>query len=271
LTIEHISQFLAECREATAEDALRVWLFPLSLSRSPFTWFKSLGHFIQRVSAHESLYQESRGSQYQKKVACVGSLESDSKEDNEIGLAKWTRNKNPVSCPWVKANTEKYSFDVNKADQIFDFLLREKQIQLSLNHNVSSADELKNKKYCKWHNLNSHSTNECKVFNQQIQSAIEQGRIQLEESKKPMKIDQHPFPAANVNMVELGGGKTKVLMSERARESGLVDPKVQVLADETKNNDHRARQDDQHKAGWTSGDTRHPRVTSQMLLDKYKH
>jgi hypothetical protein len=37
--------------------------------------------------------------------------------------------------------------------------------------------------------------------------AIEQGRIQLEESKKPMKIDQHPFPEANVNMVEVAGGE----------------------------------------------------------------
>jgi hypothetical protein len=47
---------------------------------------------------------------------------------------------------------EKYNFDINKADQIFTFLLREKQIQLSPNHNIMSADELKNKKYYKWHN-----------------------------------------------------------------------------------------------------------------------
>jgi hypothetical protein len=132
---------------------------------------------------------------------------------------------------------EKYSFDINKADQIFDFLLKEKQIQLFSNHNIPLADELKNKKYCKWHNSNSHRTNECKVFGQQIQSAIEQGRIQLEENKKPMKIDQHQFPTTNVNMVELAG-KTKVLTSERARKSGSVDPRVQVLGDEAKGADH---------------------------------
>jgi hypothetical protein len=67
-------------------------------------------------------------------------------------------------CPWVKASMKKYSFDINKADQIFDFLLREKQIQFSPNHNIPSADELKNKKYCKWQISNSHSMNECKVF-----------------------------------------------------------------------------------------------------------
>jgi hypothetical protein len=188
--------------------------------------FESLGHIIQRVSGHESHYQDSRGSWYQKKVAHVVSSKSDSEEDNDVGLAEWTRNTKSISCPWIKINTKKYSFDMNKTDQIFEFLLREKQIQLSPNHNIPSADELKNKKYCKWHNSNSISTNECKVFRQQIQSAIEQGRIQIEDSKKPMKIDQHTFPASNVNMVELGGGKIKVLTSRRAREFGSVDPKA---------------------------------------------
>jgi hypothetical protein len=167
--------------------------------------FESLGHIIQRVSAHESRSQDSRGGRYQRKVAYMGSAETDSEEGNEIGVAEWTRNKKPVLCPWIKDNTKKYNFEINKADKIFDFLLREKLILLSPNHNIPSADELQNKKYCKWHNSNCHSTNECKFFHQQIQSAIKQGRIQLEKSKKLMKIDQHPFPTANVNMVELGG------------------------------------------------------------------
>lgn len=41
-TIEHVSRFLAQCGESAAEDALGVWLFTLSLSRSAFTWFASL-------------------------------------------------------------------------------------------------------------------------------------------------------------------------------------------------------------------------------------
>ena len=53
-----------------------------------------------------------------------------------------------MSCPWVKANTERYNFNVNKADQIFGFLLKEKQIQLSSNHYIPLVEELKNKKYC---------------------------------------------------------------------------------------------------------------------------
>jgi hypothetical protein len=41
-TYEHVSRFLAQCGEASAVDALRVILFPLSLSGSTFTWFSSL-------------------------------------------------------------------------------------------------------------------------------------------------------------------------------------------------------------------------------------
>jgi len=81
---------------------------------------------------------------------------------------------------------------------------------------IPLAEELKKMKYWKWHNATSHSTNECKVFRQQLQSAIESGRIKFDNSKaqKPMKIDQHPFPT---NMLD-AKGKTKVLMSEAAEK-----------------------------------------------------
>jgi hypothetical protein len=51
---------------------------------------------------------------------------------------------------------------------IFDLLLQEGQIKLSPNHVIPSAEELKKILYCKWHNATSHSTNECKVFRQQL-------------------------------------------------------------------------------------------------------
>jgi hypothetical protein len=85
-----------------------------------------------------------------------------------------------------------------------------------------------------------------------------------------MKIDQHPFLAANVNMVEFGEGKTIALTSQRVRESGLVDPKVQILADEVKGNDHRSYQNGQHEIERASGSACRPRVKSQMLLNKYR-
>ncbi|KAK1619045.1 hypothetical protein QYE76_024562 [Lolium multiflorum] len=50
----------------------------------------------------------------------------------------------------------------------------------------------------KWHNSLSHTTNDCRVWRQQIQMAIEQGRLIF--NQYAMKVDTHPFPA--VNMVE---------------------------------------------------------------------
>jgi hypothetical protein len=97
---------------------------------------------------------------------------------------------------------------------------------------IPSAEELKKILYYKWHNATSHSTNECKVFRQQLQSAIESGRIKFGNSKtqKPMKIDQHPFLA---NMLD-AKGKTKVLTSEAAEKNSSVDPQHRITTDDAK-------------------------------------
>jgi len=137
-----------------------------------------------------------------------------------------------MSCPFRHKEPEKFAFDMTKADRIFDFLLQEGQIKLSPNHVIPSVEELKKLKYCNWHNATSHGTNECKVFRQQLQSAIESGRIKFDNSKaqKPMKIDQHPFPTNLLDAKE----KTKVLTSEAAKRSASVDPQHQITAADAK-------------------------------------
>ena len=137
--------------------------------------------------------------------------------------------------PFGNKEPKKYGFDITKADKIFDLLLSEGQIKPKPYHKIPTNQVLKNIKYCKWHNATSHDTNECKMFHQQIQSAIEQGRLKFEAPKKPMKIDGHLFPT---NMVDVGGKinalQTKVLPSQSAKEFGAVDPKAQITADEAK-------------------------------------
>jgi len=166
-----------------------------------------------------------------KKVSFVDEgASSDSDEEPVIGLAEWVKNKKPMSCPLRHKEPEKFAFDITKADRIFDFLLQEGQIKFSPNHVIPSAEELKKMKYCKWHNATSHTTKECKVFRQQLQSAIEFGRIKFDNSKvqKPMKIDQHSFPT---NMLD-AKGKTKVLTSEGAERNASVDPQHQITTDD---------------------------------------
>jgi hypothetical protein len=42
ITLEHVSQFILQCGEASPNDAFKLRMFPLSLSGTAFTWFTSL-------------------------------------------------------------------------------------------------------------------------------------------------------------------------------------------------------------------------------------
>ena len=97
---------------------------------------------------------------------------------------------------------------------------------------IIPPDQLKNKKFWKFHNATSHSTNECRIFRQHIQRAIQQGRLKFDTPRK-MKVDDNPLPG-DQNMVDVGllKGKTKVLTSTKSKEAGTVDPKMQISADE---------------------------------------
>ena len=169
-----------------------------------------------------------------------------------------------MTCPFGKKEPKSYGFDITKADTIFDLLLSKGLIKLKPYHKIPSEDELKNMKYCKWHNVTSHDTNECKVFRQQIQMAFEQGKLKFETPKKTMKIDQHPFATNMVDMArDKGPSQAKILTSSSAKKYGAVDPKAQIMADEIKGKGL------QEEAEHPSAPCR--RVTSQMLLNKFQH
>jgi hypothetical protein len=63
-------------------------------------------------------------------------------------------------------------------------------------------DGVKEKRYCGFHDWNSHSINECRVFRMRIQKAIQEGHLKFENK---MKLDGNPFPqnmiGFSVNMV----------------------------------------------------------------------
>jgi hypothetical protein len=105
-----------------------------------------------------------------------------------------------VSCKWVKQQGPAKGFDLDKSkvEQIFDLLLRGKQLKLPEGHKFPTAQELQGRPYCKWHHLFTHTANDCKELRRQIQSAIEQGQLIL--GQFAMKVDIRPFPG--VNMVE---------------------------------------------------------------------
>jgi hypothetical protein len=146
---------------------------------------------------HPELYQE----KFKRQVALADTEEADdSGEEAEVSAAEWARGANPVSCKWVKPTgpAKGFDFDVSKVEQIFDLLLKEKQLKFPEGYKPPTAQELKGRSYCKWHDSFTHSTSDCKELRRQIQSAIEQGRLILGQTA--MKVDTHPFPG--VNMVE---------------------------------------------------------------------
>ncbi|KAM2605482.1 hypothetical protein TB2_034282 [Malus domestica] len=112
-----------------------------------------------------------------------------------------------------------YTFNITKADVIFDQLLSVKIIKLRPGHNIPKAEELKGKIYCKYHNLSKHTTNNCVVFRDNVQSWIDSGKLRFPEKK--MSVDTDPFPTATVNMVDArlpkdkGKGKAEAVTTQR--------------------------------------------------------
>jgi hypothetical protein len=102
-----------------------------------------------------------------------------SDEYAEICIAQWVdapKNK-PITCSFLrpepgKNEKMKFTFDVSKCDKLFDMLLQNNVIKLKGGHVISYVEQLTRRKYCKWHDSFSHTTNECNYFRQQIQSAL---------------------------------------------------------------------------------------------------
>ena len=72
----------------------------------------------------------------------------------------------------AKLEREAYLFDISKANKIFDCLIRYRQIKFLEGHKIPLAEEIKSKKYCKWHYSWTYTTNNCIVFKNVVQKAL---------------------------------------------------------------------------------------------------
>ncbi|XP_050211602.1 uncharacterized protein LOC126661779 [Mercurialis annua] len=79
---------------------------------------------------------------------------------------------------------KEYSFDLTKADDIFDALLKDGQIALSEGHVIPPSEELVGKDYCKYHNSWRHNTNNCVNFRNVIQKAINKEKLLFPTKKE---------------------------------------------------------------------------------------
>ncbi|KAK1663965.1 hypothetical protein QYE76_052124 [Lolium multiflorum] len=189
----------------TEKEAVELAVAGLAASFKDLTFqveYNSLTHLVNRLTLYEQRHPELYQDKFKRAISLVNADEDeDSAEDQEVAVAEWTRTPVPVSCQWVNppGPPRGLDFDVTKTEQIFDLLLKEKQLKLPEGHKIPTAQEMNKRPYCKWHHTFTHTTNDCKVLRAQIQMAIESGRLTF--GQFAMKVDRRPFP--DVNMVDL--------------------------------------------------------------------
>jgi hypothetical protein len=193
-----------------------------------------------------------------------------SDDDAEVCVAEWvdTPKGKPVACSFLKPGPGKkeemcFTFDVTKCDKLFDVLLQNNIIRLKGGHVIPSADQLARKKYCKWHDSFSHTTNECNYFHRQIQSALNDGRLTLGDAHQ-MKLDTNPFPIDLINFEE-----KRILV--RLDQAKSTKGKNVVVSDQLRT--HMMKPKNPEARVWKENPPRKPRhewkPTSSFLIEKY--
>ncbi|BFG25201.1 hypothetical protein CerSpe_114750 [Prunus speciosa] len=117
------------------------------------------------------------------------------------GLVKTDNSRTKIpDAKFATRETKAYTFDLTRAEAIFDLLLAEKLVKMSFGHKIPKPDELKGKTFCKYHSSWSHNTNNCVVLRDVIQKLIDEKKLQFPE-KAAMQVDSKPFPPPVINMV----------------------------------------------------------------------
>ncbi|KAK1697412.1 hypothetical protein QYE76_014109 [Lolium multiflorum] len=154
----------------TEKEAVELAVAGLAASFKDLTFqveYNSLTHLVNRLTLYEQRHPELYQDKFKRAISLVNADEDeDSAEDQEVAVAEWTRTPVPVSCKWVNppGPPRGLDFDVTKTEQIFDLLLKEKQLKLPEGHKIPTAQEMNKRPYCKWHHTFTHTTNDCKVL-----------------------------------------------------------------------------------------------------------
>jgi hypothetical protein len=107
--------------------------------------FNSLAHLVQKMIVYEQRHPELYQDKFKRQLVMVDAEDSeDSGDDQEIAVAEWARGAKPVSCKWVKqqGHSKGFDFDMSKVEQIFDLLLKEKQLKFPEGCKIPTAQEL---------------------------------------------------------------------------------------------------------------------------------
>ncbi|CAL9021211.1 unnamed protein product, partial [Prunus brigantina] len=187
--------------------------------------FRDMHDLINKVERYASLLKEemqkktaSKGTYYRNPIVSYAEADGPTEAESEgievssaevkidepficKGLVKADNSRTKIpDAKFATRETKAYTFDLTRAEAIFDLLLTEKKVKLSFGHKIPKPEELKGKTFCKYHSSWSHNTNNCVVLRDVIQKLIDENKLQFPE-KPAMKVDSKPFPPPTINMV----------------------------------------------------------------------
>ncbi|RYQ90203.1 hypothetical protein Ahy_B09g096438 isoform A [Arachis hypogaea] len=235
-TTEHVARYLVEMGNLVNDENLKIKFFHSSLTKNAFTWFSNLrpnsittwnqsrccvslpesevvkiatmglGFYMSRklLNVHipdlAHLAEKVRQTELMKK-------EKEKYRSEQRSKSKPLTRKEKVAYVTMESSEEEFDFETKVGLAELKkcppyFILPEGRILLSV-------EDLKGKRYCKFHQATSHSTNSCVHFRDLIQEAIMEGQLKFDDGKKEMNVDVDPFevdasyvePCFGVNMV----------------------------------------------------------------------
>ncbi|XP_070664608.1 uncharacterized protein [Malus domestica] len=105
--------------------------------------------------------------------------------------------------PMKPPKYQSYSFDLTKAPEIYEELVRARVILPDNTKKMPKPEELRGKKYCKLHYTFNHSIVNCVQFRDWVQDLIVKGKLLLDSPQASMMVDTNPFPEAPISMIDL--------------------------------------------------------------------
>ncbi|XP_051127700.1 uncharacterized protein LOC127249109 [Andrographis paniculata] len=171
---------------------------------------QDLASLASKVGRLEYLFREKDHNFRRNRVQQMASVDTeiyslDEEQGNIIEeMAAEIVSGKPYVCSKLKPlsgteEREQPTFDVSKADEIFDILLADGQIRIPEGQRLATKEEIKGRPYCKWHNSFTHYTNQCTHFRKEIQKAIKAGRFKY----VTMGVEHQPFPKVTTAMISL--------------------------------------------------------------------
>jgi hypothetical protein len=168
--------------------------------------FVDLFELSEKASRFEGLLKEKN----QRKNSSYGTYYQD--PNYEINLAEYV-GRGPFVCDALHKKQSQvresnkpalplkaYSFDVEKADEIFDILYKANQLKIIGRRKFPSKEELKGRDYCKWHSTYTHATKSYVTFRNVVQDKIHRNVLKFPEiPQENMAVDADPFPFVDVN------------------------------------------------------------------------